>query len=97
MVTLNNYLALAIITFSTMQEPIRVCLGERREWKGSGAKRRIVLKKDEMMYVPILHTLQSLLNHDSVYSEVSKVKLYILINVDYIINFVSIDKAWSSV
>ena len=45
-------------------------LGERRVWKGSGAKRRIVVKNDEMMYIPVLDTLQSLLRCESIYTEV---------------------------
>ena len=39
-------------------------------WKGSGAKRRYVSKNDEMMYVPLLDTLQNILKSDDMISEV---------------------------
>lgn len=38
--------------------------------KISGRKRRTVLKKDEMFYVPLLLTLEKLLQNDSVLKEV---------------------------
>ena len=55
-------------------------LGERRVWKGSGAKRSCVTKGDEMMYIPILTTLQALLSNDTIYSEVCKCVVYSSIN-----------------
>ena len=36
-------------------------LGTEKQWKGSGQKRAYVEVQDEMVYVPILDTLQSLL------------------------------------
>ena len=53
-----------------IQEPVRVLLGERRQWKGRGSKRRCVIKRDEVMYIPLLDTLQSLLNNESILAEV---------------------------
>ena len=48
-----------------IQEPVRVCLGERRVWKGKGTKQKCVLKEDHFIYIyiyiPILETIQSLL------------------------------------
>lgn len=54
-----------------MQEPVRVTLGERYVWKGSGAKRQYVSTSDEMMYIPLLDTLQSMLKSDDVIAEVN--------------------------
>lgn len=54
----------------SFQEPTRICLGERRVWKGSGVKRRCVVKKDEMFYISVTETLQALLQRDNVLEEV---------------------------
>ena len=43
---------------------MRIVLGENREWKGAGSSRRSTVKKEEMMYVPLLDTLQSILSHE---------------------------------
>lgn len=48
-----------------------MCLGERRVWKGKGAKRKCVLTEDHFIYIPILETIQCLLRKDTVISEVS--------------------------
>lgn len=40
------------------------------KWKSNGAKRKCVLKKDYLYYVPIIQTLQTLLNNRSVLLEV---------------------------
>lgn len=45
-------------------------LGERRVWKGRGSKRRCVTKDDKMMYIPVIDTLQKLLQCDTIFSEV---------------------------
>ena len=45
-------------------------LGKERVWKGSGSKRRCVDRENEVMYIPILETLQSLLLSDSILAEV---------------------------
>lgn len=39
-------------------------------WKGSGTKRRCISKEDSVFYVPVLETLQGLLNNETVLSEV---------------------------
>lgn len=50
---------------------MRVTLGERRVWKGRGPKRQCVVKEDELMYIPVLETLQSLLQSDATMAEVT--------------------------
>ena len=40
------------------------------EWKGSGPKRKWILKRDEMMYIPMLETLECLLQSDTVRDQV---------------------------
>ena len=52
------------------QEPVRVKLGEQRVWKGTGSKRRCVLEEDTFMYIPVLNTLETLLQNDSILAEV---------------------------
>ena len=47
-----------------------VPLGERRVWKGRGLKRRCVVKKDSLVYIPLLSTLQSLLRNNAILAEV---------------------------
>ena len=47
-----------------------VPLGERRVWKESGLKRRCVVKKDSLVYIPLLSTLQSLLRNNAILAEV---------------------------
>lgn len=42
---------------------MKFSLGNCRVWKGNGAKRRCVSREDCVMYVPILQTLQMLLNN----------------------------------
>ena len=44
--------------------------GEHLEWKGSGLHRKCTLKKDEMMYIPLLKTLECLLKSDTIRNEV---------------------------
>ena len=46
-------------------------LGETRMWKGVGSKRRCVLKNDHAIYVPLLSTLQKMLDNECILSEVS--------------------------
>ena len=45
-------------------------LGSSRKAKGIGAKRQLVEKEDSFMYVPVLKTLEVLLNSDVVLAEV---------------------------
>lgn len=46
-------------------------LGEHQKWKGAGPTRRSTQKKDEMMYVPVLKTIQHLFKDDNFIAEVS--------------------------
>ena len=41
---------------------MKVVLGTNQRAKGSGAKRRLVEEEESFMYVPVLETLQTLLN-----------------------------------
>ena len=41
------------------------------KWKGSGDKRKYTEIKNEMMYIPILETIQSLLSDEEVLKQVS--------------------------
>ena len=56
-----------------MQMPIKVVLGTRRKAKGLGTKRRLVEVEEGFVYVPILETLQTLLNIDTVLTEVCQI------------------------
>ncbi len=49
-----------------------VLLGTQKRWSGSGAKRAYTEVRNEMMYVPILSTIQSLLNEDDFAKQVLK-------------------------
>lgn len=53
-----------------MQEPERVVLGKIRKYKGIGAKRRCVEKDETMHYVPVLKTLDVILQNETVLAEV---------------------------
>ena len=49
---------------------MRITLGERRVWKGVGSKRRCVVKTDDAFYVPVLKTLENMLNNETILGEV---------------------------
>ena len=49
-----------------MKEPEPVELGEKQSWKGSGATRQLISKKDEL----ILKTLESILQCDDTMAKV---------------------------
>ena len=66
--------------------PVKVVLGTRRKAKGLGAKCQLVEVEDSFMYVPILETLQTLLNNQTVLEEVRFVCImdyYILLSGIY--------------
>ena len=46
-------------------------LGAHKKSEGLGAKCRMVEKEEVCVYIPILHTLQALLQNETVISEVS--------------------------
>ncbi len=48
------------------QEPHSVLLGTKKQWKGTGKKRGYTEVRDEMVYIPILETIQSLLKDPNV-------------------------------
>ena len=62
--------ALCVYVHIHLQEPQTVLLGTERQWIGSGEKRSYVEVRDEMIYVPILETIQSLLNNGNVSKQV---------------------------
>lgn len=53
-----------------LQEPTRIILKETRTQRLAGRKRKVVIKREEVMYVPLLETLQSLLNNKTVFEQV---------------------------
>ena len=69
-----------VISFP-MQEPVSIFLGERHKWKGAGAKRRLVTKEDFVYYVPILKTLEVLLNNRQFTDEVCYIKIFTVLHV----------------
>ena len=59
------------------QEPEPVLLGIERQWTGSGKKRRYAEVREEMMYIPLLKTIQSFsYNTDVVRMVCSKTNVY---------------------
>ncbi len=52
----------------SVRDPERIVLGEHPE-KGSGRLRRCTIKKHEMVYIPILKTLQCLLQSATIRTE----------------------------
>lgn len=58
-----------------MQEPIRIVLKESPVQVLSGRRRKLVVKKEEYMYIPLHKSLQSLLNNTSIYQEVATLYL----------------------
>ena len=65
-----------MIHILVLQEPKGILLGERRKWKHSGIKRKCVSKKDYVYYVPVLDTLEALLNNQSLLAEVMVIFYY---------------------
>ena len=63
-------------THKLLQSPIKVVLGTSRKAKRFGTKRRLVEQEETFVYIPILQTLQKLLNNDTVLTEVVCVCMY---------------------
>lgn len=53
------------------KEPRRVRLGHRTIQRRAGVRFKEVLKDDEAMYIPLLQSLEQLLNKDSILQQVS--------------------------
>lgn len=72
----HSYSVVLDITFPFLyppvivQEPQTTLLGLERQWKGSGSKRSYREVREEMMYIPILKTIQVLLNNPEVAKQV---------------------------
>jgi len=47
------------------KEPVQVILGKERRPIGCGHKRRVAEVENTMVYIPILDTIQHLLNNDA--------------------------------
>lgn len=56
--------------FLYIKMPLKIVLGKVRKPKGIGSKRRLIEKEESFMYVPVLKTLETLLNSDVVLVEV---------------------------
>ena len=54
----------------SVQEPVQVELGSQHVMEGTGDRRRTVQEKDTFTYVPILTTIESMLQNDAVLEEV---------------------------
>ena len=55
-----------------LQEPKRFVLKERSMQTLSGRVRKVVVKKEKFMYIPLLQSLQCLLNNATIIQEVCK-------------------------
>ena len=58
------------MSIQLLQEPVKITLEKRHVLRVSGCKRRLVENKEEMIYVPLLLTLERLLNNDSIMNQV---------------------------
>ena len=61
---------LIYVQLHSSQEPRRIVLRETSTQRLCGRKRKVVVKKEEVMYIPLLETLQSLLNNTYFFEEV---------------------------
>ena len=50
-----------------IQEPQRITLKETSTHRLAGRQRKIVVSKTEIMYIPLLETLQAQLNNSSIF------------------------------
>ena len=64
-------------------------------WKGFGSKRRCKSIRDEVMYVPVLETLQNMLKNQTVISEVSTIHFIKILSVHVLMLYVG--RKWASV
>ena len=49
---------------------MRIVLKETRTLRLSGRSRKVIVKKEEIMYIPLLKTLEQLLNNTTVFEQV---------------------------
>ena len=68
------------IEFMFTQEPIRVQLGSEKVWVGAGPQSRYEEVKHEMVYVPILSTLEKLLQKEDILRQVHQLLVYFTIH-----------------
>ena len=57
------------LKIAIVQEPCSILLGLEKQWIGSGAKRTYTEVREEMMYIPILETIPTLLNNPEVHKQ----------------------------
>ena len=60
-----------------IQEPVKIVLGTDQRAKGLGAERRLIEEEESLMYVPVLETLQALLNDETILAEVRSTDMHI--------------------
>ena len=65
-----------------MQEPRSVVLGIESKWKGIGENRKYTRIEEKMVYIPVLETLQTLLEDETIMSEVLCTSIIIRESVD---------------
>ncbi len=63
--------------YFSLQEPQKIVLGEYHKQVRKGRKLTNVLKQDTAYYVPLLQSIQQLLNNDSVLEEVRFVCIFV--------------------
>ena len=49
---------------------MHVTLGQQHVWKGTGVKRKCILKDDDIIYIPVLKTLEGLFQNEAILSKV---------------------------
>ena len=69
-------------------------LGTTRINKGIGAKRRCVERKETMVYVPILKTLDVILQNETILAEARDINLLIALST-FIHVYIYVDTQWS--
>ena len=61
------------------QEPEEIILSQRAEYRMVRGRQKLRIVKETFHYIPILKTLQALLGHPEVLSEVSKILRTVLV------------------
>ena len=73
-----------------IQEPVQIVLGRERRAIGCGHKRRVAEVEDTMVYIPILKTIQCLLNNASLVAEVKTVPKYSVVLYNYSVSVIEL-------
>ena len=83
-------------TFSFIQEP-ELLLGTERQWTGSGEKRRYAVVREEMIYIPLLKTIQSLFHNPDIVRMVSSNGTYTISFIDHFLLYCRLKRATNQV